>query len=75
MYSDEIRRRLRAAPFVPFTVHLSDGAFFAIPHTDFAMLTPTGRTLYVALENAPVQTLNVDHIVRIGSPADAEVGA
>lgn len=72
-YSDDLRKMLRSAPFVPLTIHLADGAFFPIPHTDFAMLTPTGRTLYLAVENSPVQVINTKQIVRVQTMSIAEL--
>ncbi len=47
MQPDQIRDSLRSQPFFPFVVHLADGRHFLVPHPDFAMLSKSGRTLYV----------------------------
>jgi hypothetical protein len=36
---EEIRKMLRASPFVPFRVHTSDGKHYDIPHPEMAMIT------------------------------------
>jgi hypothetical protein len=39
MRPDEIRVHLKAAPFVPFRVFLSDGSCYDVPHPDFAFVS------------------------------------
>ena len=73
MYFDEIRKLLRFTPFTPFTLHLSDSCSFPVPHTDFAMLTPSGRTLHLAVENSPVQVINTKKIVRVRTVSGADL--
>ena len=73
MYSETIRTLMRDSPFVPFTVHRSDGKSFHIPHVDFAMLTPTGQTLYVAAQGEPVERINVAQITRVTSESAVEI--
>lgn len=48
MISEKIRSLLRASPFQPFEVQTPDGRAFQVPHSDFAMLSGTGRLLHVA---------------------------
>ena len=48
MHADEIRQLLHASPFRPFTIYLASEKAFPVPHEDFAMLTPRGRTLVVS---------------------------
>ncbi len=31
---DELRRLIKAMPFMPFTLHMTDGRAFRIPHPD-----------------------------------------
>jgi hypothetical protein len=45
MQPEQIRDHLRAAPFRPFRVFLSDGSFHDVPHPDFAWLT--ARYLFI----------------------------
>ncbi len=47
MSADELRSLLRAIPFRPFTAFLPSEKGFSVPHPDFAVLTPPGRTLIV----------------------------
>jgi hypothetical protein len=47
MNAAELKQLLHATPFRPFTVYLASEKAFAVPHTDFAALSPTGRTLIV----------------------------
>ena len=42
----ELRQLLRGSAFRPFTVY-AEGKAFHVPHPEFAMLTPQGRTLVV----------------------------
>ena len=47
MSPDQFRSSLRAVPFVPFRIHLVDQRSFDVPHPEFVMLVPSGRTAYV----------------------------
>ena len=47
MNAAELKQLLHATPFRPFTVYLARDKAFAVPHTDFAALSPTGRTMIV----------------------------
>jgi hypothetical protein len=47
MSAAELKQLLHATPFRPFTVYLASNKAFAVKHTDFAALSPTGRTLVV----------------------------
>jgi len=44
---DQFRSALRAVPFVPLRIHLVDQRSFDVPHPEFVMLVPSGRTAYV----------------------------
>ena len=66
MHGDEIRQLLNASPFRPFTIYLAGEKSFAVPHQGFAWLTPSGRTLVVALsEKEAVDLLDVALIARV----------
>ena len=66
MHADEIRKLLHANPFRPFTVYLASNEPFLVPHGDFAMLTPKGRTLIVShAEKEAVELLETALIARI----------
>ncbi len=39
---EEIRKLIRATPFVPFTVFMTDGRSFGIPTSDHIFIYPSG---------------------------------
>jgi hypothetical protein len=47
MNLEEIRNALRAEPFRPFTLHLADGRQVPVKHSEFALISPSGRTVVV----------------------------
>ncbi len=50
--------------FQPFTIHLSDGRSFSIPHTDFVAV---GRGVFSVIDARDVShTLDPLHIVSLG---------
>jgi hypothetical protein len=51
MTADAIKEMLDAAPFVPFAIHLPDRPSMLIPHSDFAHVSPKGRTMVIYKEN------------------------
>jgi hypothetical protein len=44
---DELLKLLRAAPFVPFRIHTTDGESFDVTHPDGVL--PTARALHVGI--------------------------
>ena len=71
MKDDEIRNLLRARPFVPFTVHLPEGRSVKVTHPDFALLSPTGRTLLAYDTDESFNMIDVMLIasVEVGPPS------
>ena len=59
MTAQEFRSVFEALPFRPFTVHLADGREVAIRHQDYALLSPTGRTLIVYEDDDSFQVLDL----------------
>ncbi len=55
----QLRAAHRATPFRPFTIHMTDGRSFHIPHPDFLFMTPTGRTVIVCQENDDFSILDL----------------
>jgi hypothetical protein len=47
MSGETVREFLRAAPFVPFTIHMADGKAFTVEHPDFATLSQAGGVLVI----------------------------
>jgi hypothetical protein len=66
MNAAELKQLLHATPFRPFTVYLASEKAFAVPHVDFAALSPTGRTLIVfRKEDGVFDILDVPLIARL----------
>ncbi len=74
MLADELRALLRAPEFVPFTVHVTDGASFHVRHPDYAWLVPNNAVLYVFEKNAG-QRINLSLISRVEASEDASVAS
>ena len=47
MAPDQVRKVLQAVPFRPFTVEIAGQRRVPVEHTDYAQLSPAGRTLVV----------------------------
>ncbi len=62
MLVDQIKERLHNG-FRPFTLHLSDGRKFTVPHRDFIALA--SKVVVVIDEKEISHTLNPLHIVSI----------
>jgi hypothetical protein len=43
----EFRTLLHAEPFRPFVIHLADGRSIPVKHREFALPSPSGRTVIV----------------------------
>jgi hypothetical protein len=59
MTAQEFRSVFEALPFRPFKVHLADGRAVAVRHQDYALLSPTGRTLIVYQDDDSFQILDL----------------
>ncbi len=44
---DDIRERIHAQPFVPFTIYVTDGREYHVPTTDHAHVPPNGMRVSV----------------------------
>jgi hypothetical protein len=47
MTGNEFGTLLRAEPFREFTIHLADGRSIPVKHREFALPSPSGRTVVV----------------------------
>ena len=45
MTTSQLRATLSAQPFKPFTLHLADGRSIPVRHSEFALLSRSGRTV------------------------------
>ena len=65
MLIDEIRTLLRAQPFQPFFVHLTDGTILNIHHHDYAWLRPSGLALHLVDPQDKVHIINAAQIAKL----------
>jgi len=66
MIVDQIKQRVQNG-FQPFTLHLSNGKKFAVPHRDFIAFT--AKVVVVIDEHDISHTINPVHIVTIEDAA------
>lgn len=48
MTQEMLKKAWKAEPFEPFRIRTADGREYNVPHPDFIMLSPSGRTVVVA---------------------------
>lgn len=48
MTVNELRRAMQANPFKPFMIRMADGREYPVPHQDFLLIHPSGRTAIIA---------------------------
>jgi hypothetical protein len=66
MTTEDLKNLLTASPFKPFTIYTAGEKAFFIPHPEFALLTPRGRTIVVAnTQHEGVDIVDVPLISRI----------
>ena len=58
MRVDEIRGYHRAEPFKPFTIRVADGREYRVPHPEFLMFLPSGRSIVVASTDDHVEIID-----------------
>jgi hypothetical protein len=59
MTSEQVRQVWNTTPFRPFTLRMTDGRAFRIPHREFLSLAPVGRTLIVHHEDGNFSILDL----------------
>jgi hypothetical protein len=59
MTAKEFRNVFDAQPFRRFTIYLADGRQVSVQHQEFAMLSPSGRTLIVYQEDDSFQVVDL----------------
>ena len=47
MTSEQLKATLRHQPFQPFTIRMVDGRSFHVPHPEWVIVSPSGRTAIV----------------------------
>ncbi len=65
MEAKRLRQRLKARPFKPFVLHVSELASYQVPHPDWAMLNPQGETMVVMDDDGGFMWVDTKHVTRI----------
>ena len=65
-----IRDAIRAVPFRPFTVHLSDGRSFRIGHPELIAANP--RTVVAFVEQGRMEVLALRHVTSLDRHDETE---
>ncbi len=71
MTSEQVKAVLADLPAGPFTVHVKERTPIEALHTDYAMLSPSGRTLNV-YDAEKMHWLDIESITRISCSQRAE---
>jgi hypothetical protein len=59
MTIEQLRRAYEARPFKAFTLRTAGGRRYHVPHPEFLMITPPGRTIVVAHLDGTVEVLDL----------------
>jgi hypothetical protein len=59
MASDHLKKLLNTDPFRPFVLRMPSGKTVDVTHSDFAAISPMGRTLIVLHEDESESVLDV----------------
>ena len=65
MEAKRLRQLLKAQPFKPFVLHVSELASYHVPHPDWAMLNPQGETMVVMDDDGGFMWVDTKHITRV----------
>lgn len=65
MNSDDIRIRMSAQPFTPFTVVTTDGAQIRVHHHDYAWVSPRGGEMDIEDAEGKLHRIYTAHISRL----------
>jgi hypothetical protein len=74
MTADQLRALRDAQPFRPFTVHLTDGRTFAVPHRDFVSQSPGGRLAIVYRSDDSFSIIDLCLVTELSVQTSAESG-
>ena len=65
MEAKRLRQLLKARPFKPFVLHVSELASYQVPHPDWAMLNPQGETMVVMDDDGGFMWMDTKHVTRV----------
>jgi hypothetical protein len=67
MTTEKFDEFLNRRPFVPFTIHVTDGGSFEVKGPEFASRTQNGRTIFVATGGEKTEWIDLLLVTRISS--------
>ena len=59
MTVEQIRKAYQARPFKPFTLRTGGGREYHVPHPEFMLITPPGRTIIVVDQDGAVDLIDL----------------
>ena len=72
MITDDLLDLQDTRPFIPFEVHLADGAKITIQHSKWMMVTPDRSSLIYVFAEGPIHRVAIHQITRIVENAATE---
>jgi hypothetical protein len=70
MTSEQLKATLRRQPFQPFTIRMVDGRSFHVPHPEWVIVSPSGRTAIVFEQDDSHSVLDLMLMNELQIPAD-----
>jgi len=65
MLIQRIRELNRATPFEPYSVRVTNGSVYPVPHPDFILVSPKGGWVDIADENDNAHFISAIHIMEV----------
>jgi hypothetical protein len=76
MNPDQLEKLRTARPFVPFTIHVSDGATYRVPSPEYILRTKSGRSISLLTDdNETFVIVDMIHVTRITTGEQTELAA
>jgi hypothetical protein len=59
MTIEQLRKAWRARPFKPFTLRTAGGREYEVPHPEFMLIIPPGRTIVIACDDGTAELVDL----------------
>jgi hypothetical protein len=73
MTVEQMRAALQTRPFRPFIIHLADGRQVPVRNQEFAIMSPTGRTIIVYQPDDSCNVIDLLLVTDLESKAETAV--
>ena len=73
MNPDQIERLRTARPFVPFTIHVSDGVAYRVLSPEYIQRTRSGRSVSILADDETFVIVDVLHVTRLTTEEQTEL--